>query len=76
MYRGYALGADDQFLVGDQLLVAPVVYKGKRDRDIYVPPGIWQDYWSGEIVEGPRILEKFPAPLDILPIFTRKDLPE
>jgi alpha-glucosidase (family GH31 glycosyl hydrolase) len=68
-----ALVCDDQFLVGDKLLVAPVVHKGERQRDIYLPPGIWQDYWSGEVFEGQTVLKKYPAPLDMLPIFTRKD---
>jgi alpha-glucosidase (family GH31 glycosyl hydrolase) len=64
-----ALVCDDQFLVGDKLLVAPVVHEAKRDRAIYLPPGTWRDYWSGEMFEGPAVLEKYPAPLDILPIF-------
>jgi hypothetical protein len=68
-----ALTCDDQFLVGDGLLVAPVVHKGKRERDIYLPPGTWQDYWSDEVFEGQSVLEKYPAPLDRLPIFTGKD---
>jgi len=65
-----ALVCDDQFLVGDSLLVAPVLYKGKRERDIYLPPGTWQDYWNGRLYTGPMVLEKYPVPLDILPIFT------
>jgi len=67
------LVCDDQFLVGDKLLVAPVLHKGKQDRDIYLPPGTWQDYWSGELFAGSTVLGKYPAPLDMLPIFTRKD---
>jgi alpha-glucosidase (family GH31 glycosyl hydrolase) len=66
-----ALTCDDQFLVGDELLVAPVVYSCQRERNIYLPPGYWQDYWSEEIHEGPTNLEEYPAPLDILPIFKR-----
>jgi alpha-glucosidase (family GH31 glycosyl hydrolase) len=68
-----ALVCDDQFLVGNKLLVAPVVHEAKRERAIYLPPGTWKDYWSDAVYEGPTILEKYPAPLDILPVFTRQD---
>jgi alpha-glucosidase (family GH31 glycosyl hydrolase) len=68
-----ALACGDQFLVGDDLLVAPVVEKGARKRDIYLPPGEWQDHWSGQTCAGPQTLEDFPAPLEILPIFHREN---
>jgi alpha-glucosidase (family GH31 glycosyl hydrolase) len=67
-----ALDCDQQFLVGDDLLVAPVVEKGARKRDIYFPPGAWRDHWTGEVYEGPQSIEDFPAQLDILPIFHRE----
>jgi hypothetical protein len=68
-----ALTCDDQFLVGDQILVAPVVYPNQRSRSIYFPPGRWRDHWTGKIVHGPRTIDDYPAPLDILPFFLRED---
>jgi alpha-glucosidase (family GH31 glycosyl hydrolase) len=59
----------DQFMLGDSLLVAPVVEKGATARDVYLPAGSWQDFYDGEVFEGPQTLEAYPAPLDILPIF-------
>ncbi|KAL3847851.1 hypothetical protein ACJMK2_018742 [Sinanodonta woodiana] len=38
-----ALETDSEFLVGDRLLVAPVLEKEARMRDIYLPPGRWED---------------------------------
>ena len=67
-----ALACSDQFLIGYDLLVAPVVQKGARSREIYFPPGSWRDYWSGQIHVGPQTLKDFPAPLDVLPFFTRE----
>lgn len=32
-----ALAIDDQFLVGDRLLVAPVLHAGRVERDVYLP---------------------------------------
>jgi len=68
-----ALTCDDQFLVGDEILVAPVLYPRQRSREIYLPPGEWHDYWTQKVYSGPQILKDYPAPLDILPIFIRQD---
>jgi len=68
-----ALICDDQFLVGDEILVAPVVYSKQRSRDIYFPPGIWKDYWSGEMYTGPTTAKNYPAPLSKLPFFIKED---
>lgn len=64
-----ALICDDQFLVGDEILVAPVLRAKEYQRTIYFPPGIWRDYWSGEIFTGPTEVENYPAPLNKLPFF-------
>lgn len=49
-----ALARDDQFLVGDSLLVAPVT-GGERERAVYLPgPGVWFDFWTGEEFGGGR----------------------
>jgi hypothetical protein len=66
-----ALTIDDEFLLGAQLLVAPVLHPGRRARDIYLPAGRWRDYWSGAQFAGPRRLEQYPAPLETLPLFER-----
>ena len=41
---------DDEYLLGDDLLVAPMVC-GERMRKVYLPAGEWVDYWSGEAVQ-------------------------
>ncbi len=65
-----ALACDDQFLIGDHLLVAPVVHKGGRKRDIYLPPGEWIDHWTGVTLQGSRTIVDYPVPLNVLPFFT------
>lgn len=37
---------EDEYMVGDALLVAPNIIQGARMRDIYLPSGVWRDYWS------------------------------
>ena len=68
-----ALLCDDQFLVGERVVVAPVLHKGQRSRDVYLPPGNWQDYWLQEVFVGPTVLKNYPAPLEKLPLFLRQD---
>lgn len=68
-----ALICDDQFLVGDEILVAPVLYPKQISRDVYFPPGTWRDHWSGELFTGPTIVKNYPAPLEKLPFFINED---
>lgn len=66
-----ALTCDDQYLVGDDLLVAPVIHEGARTRDIYLPEGQWRSYWNHEEVHAGGWLRDYPAPLEVLPLFER-----
>ena len=63
---------DDEFTLGDWLLVAPVLQPGQRERDVYLPAGRWRDTWTGAAYSGPTRLERYPAPLDTLPLFERR----
>jgi hypothetical protein len=48
------------------------VYDHRTVRDgIYLPKGIWVDYWTGQRHEGPGWLDNYPAPLDRLPLFVK-----
>jgi alpha-glucosidase (family GH31 glycosyl hydrolase) len=67
-HRGYH-SIVDQFLLGDDLLVAPVLERGADSRDVVVPPGRWRSA-SGEVVRGPAVVS-VNAPLGTLPVFSR-----
>jgi alpha-D-xyloside xylohydrolase len=60
---------DDQFLLGPNLLVAPV-FAGDTVRSVYLPEGEWVDWWTDERYRGGRRVE-VAAPLDRLPLFVR-----
>jgi len=60
----------DQFLVGPDVMVAPVYRPDTDYRTVYLPEGIWYDYWTGEKQEGGRPVLAH-APLDIMPIYIR-----
>ena len=65
-------GLDDQFLLGDDVLVAPVLEYGAREREVYLPSGVtWQDAWTGEPHSGGRRLVA-PAPLQQVPVYLRE----
>ena len=59
----------DQFMMGDDLLVAPVVEKGAKTRRVVIPPGRWRGDDVKEVV-GPATVE-VAAPLERLPHFVR-----
>lgn len=73
---------DDQFLVGDSIMVAPILEGEEQGREIMVggrkcqvrhivlPPGWWFDLNQGEWLEGNRILQ-YAAGLEEVPLFVR-----
>jgi alpha-D-xyloside xylohydrolase len=63
---------EDEYLLGADLLVAPVL-EDAVERDLYLPAGSWESLFGLEVVEGPRTLTRYPAPLDQIPVFRRLD---
>ena len=76
MYLGWpklaaAYRFDRQYMLGDQLLVAPVGTPGDPARKrVWFPPGRWIDLFTGEVHTGARA-ETLSVPLDRMPIFAR-----
>lgn len=68
---------DDQFLLGDSLLVAPVLTPHTLRRPVYLPSMIqhryveWYDFWTGERMDSFNSLHMVEAPADRLPLFVR-----
>ena len=61
---------DDAFLLGDALLVAPVLDEGVRERAVRLPRGRWYDRRSNRAYDGPGEVV-VPAPLGAPPVFAR-----
>lgn len=64
-----------QFMLGEEVLVAPVYTSMKLNRgwrkDIYLPEGTWYDYNDGRRVEGPTTIAAYPVTLATQPVFVR-----
>ncbi|KAK3087194.1 hypothetical protein FSP39_002944 [Pinctada imbricata] len=60
---------DSEFLLGDTILVAPILDDGARQRDIYLPKGKWMDMLYNNVTDGPQWLTGYPADLHELPYF-------
>ena len=60
----------NQFMFGDDIMVAPVLEQGHRERNVYFPHGTWIDQ-HGKQFTGPSVA-KVLAPLEELPYFKRK----
>jgi alpha-glucosidase len=65
-----AVTVEDAFLIGRDLLVAPIVDEGAVSRTLYLPRGFWRDYETGELIEGGRDIT-ISAELDQLPMLVR-----
>ncbi|MBQ3809236.1 MAG: glycoside hydrolase [Kiritimatiellae bacterium] len=59
----------DEFMMGDDLLVAPVLEKGAASRRVVLPPGTWRAD-DGRVFDGPAEID-VDASLDRLPHFRR-----
>ncbi|WP_372468117.1 TIM-barrel domain-containing protein [Microbacterium maritypicum] len=59
-----------QWMLGDELLVAPVLEPGAVEWPVYLPPGDWVDVWTGESVPGGAVVTP-RTPRDRIPVFAR-----
>jgi alpha-D-xyloside xylohydrolase len=66
----HVYGLNDEYLLGPDLLVAPVIKPGVTAGLVYLPTGNWVDYWTGAVLAGGRVVSA-AAPLDRIPLFVR-----
>lgn len=65
-----AAACADQYLWGRDMLVAPVVQPGAKQRRVYLPRGVWHDFWTGETLTGGREITR-AVDLATLPLYVR-----
>ena len=63
---------EDQYLFGPDILVAPVLFAGQRQRAVYLPRGArWRDTATGALYEGGQTVT-LDAPLSRIPVLARE----
>ena len=50
------LNCDDEYMFGEDYLVAPFMEENQSSRDVYLPEGIWKDFFTGEVFTGKQVI--------------------
>jgi alpha-glucosidase (family GH31 glycosyl hydrolase) len=70
---GRAWETEDEYMFGPDYLVAPILYPGKTERQVYLPAGVrWTDCWNGEEYDGGGSITA-GAPLNRIPVYSRNN---
>ena len=68
-----AWSVSDQYMLGEDLLVAPVLEAGAKNRSVYLPAGAdWRNLNDGLVYDGGQRIV-MAAPIDAIPVFARGD---
>lgn len=64
---------NDQYLLAEDILVAPIIPfpEGNNSRMIWIPPGSWEDAWTGKVINGPKRIT-VTMPVEQIPMFYRR----
>jgi alpha-glucosidase/alpha-D-xyloside xylohydrolase len=65
-----AVARADEYLWGRDILVAPVAEQGTASRRLYLPRGVWYDFWTSERHEGGREITR-DVDLETMPLYVR-----
>lgn len=68
----YLWDTADEFLLGENLLVAPILHEGSTHRKVTLPPGRWYNYWTGELANPVDHCIDTSADLDSIPLFCKE----
>lgn len=61
---------EDEYMFGPELLVAPILYADVRERQVYLPDGIWRNICNGKVYQGKQRIT-VAAPIDQIPVFIK-----
>jgi len=65
-----AIHIDDQYMFGPFIMVSPITTPSTFEREVYLPRGLWYDFWSGKKLLGGRRV-RIQAPLDTVPLYVK-----
>lgn len=61
----------DEFTIGGDILVAPILNKSLTEREIYLPKGRWRDEMDGSSTKGERWIHHYKVKMDQIAYFTK-----
>jgi alpha-glucosidase len=67
----FAVSNQNQFLVGDHVLVAPVYSPGQTETEVYLPNGNWYYNWDDKKHEGKNSI-RVQSPIEQIPVFIKE----
>lgn len=62
---------DDEFAIGDGMIVAPIIYRSDTSREVYLPHGVWKDGIDGSLRKGSRWIHNYHVPLNKVAFFIK-----
>ncbi|XP_059614356.1 myogenesis-regulating glycosidase isoform X1 [Phlebotomus argentipes] len=65
------LYVNDEFSIGENLIVAPILEKGQVQREVYLPQGVWKDGIDGSLRKGSRWIHNYRVPEDKVAYFMK-----
>jgi alpha-D-xyloside xylohydrolase len=65
-----ARSIDDQYMFGPSIMVSPITSPSTTEREVYLPRGLWYNFWTGEMLAGGKWI-MCEAPLDRIPLHVR-----
>jgi alpha-glucosidase len=63
---------NDQFMVGNHLMAAPVIHKDQNSRKLYLPKGTWYEFFNDKKYSGGQSIT-VPAPVHAVGVFDPND---
>ncbi|XP_054285372.1 myogenesis-regulating glycosidase isoform X2 [Macrosteles quadrilineatus] len=61
----------DEFSVGEELIVAPILRPNTHEREVYLPAGVWKDGIDGSLRKGSRWIHSYKVPLEKIAYFLK-----
>jgi alpha-glucosidase len=61
---------EDEFAFGDKILVCPILEQGAISRMVYLPAGLWYNYWTNELLSGGSE-QHIEASIETMPLFIK-----
>ena len=63
---------ESEYMFGPQILVAPVMERGQKTKEVYLPAGTkWTNVWTKEVFEGGQTVT-VETPIEQIPLFTKE----